>query len=633
MNIIIIMFGALFLGIVLTATAAAQHPHRQAIYNHDLLAQCAVQLLNVSSLLRTTVYVTMSSRVTDDFRTLILRSMHRANKPALLLREFDIEQFNPNRYVLPLAYLVAARDVSDLANHLDTINVTDDSWQPTVNFVVLLQESPPADAQYGRPLYPVYRRIWTKFMFHSVLLAPSSAGAIAALAWYPFRGRCGEYHAPKTVDTCGGGGAPDHYRWNASGGDVFQNRIPDAFNACTVTIAAFDWPPMTVLSGSTMVNGMDVEVVKIMSRIGRVRLAVNVIRENRRWGVKSANGSWDGGFGELSAQRADFLIGGGIMTAERMAMFDSAPPRQVIRFPIYTPLPRWLPYWQNMLNVFPGTFWLTLFAVFALTAAVFWASGVHLPRSERRAFADPGHCLAVSWAVLCSVASGRQPASVPSKVAYLSWAVYVLHVSAVYTSMQLIYLYKPKYERPMRTIGDVKASGLAVCCVPTFIPIARAMAPENFNLTGYTPCTDMRESADRLLRRKDVIILDPEDHFETLVGGSVKKVNKADDVVIVHNIGVYMQKGNPYKGILARAQIAAYEAGLHKKWREDASPPSARPRHKDKQNIKVKKLNVDELQGAFIILACGHCASLIAFVCERLFSPRSRPFLQQIRAR
>lgn len=594
---------------------------RPAYRDCDLLAQCAVQLLNVSNLLRTTVYVTMSTEVTYDFRTRILSAMHHANKPALLLKQFDIEQFNPNRYILPLAYLVAARSVPDLVDHLGTINVTDNSWQPTVNFVMLL-ETPPADMS-GHVLEPVFHQIWTKFIFKSVLLVPSSTTdqeAITALAWFPFRERCGKYHTPKSVDTCTARPSVDHngpsVEWNVR--DVFENRIPDTFNSCTVTIAAFDWPPMTILSNHTtpsaIVNGMDVEVVKIMSRIGNVKLAVNEIGDNKRWGVKSENGTWDGGFGELSRQRADFLIGGGIMTAERMEMFDSAPPRQVIRFPIYTPLPKRLPYWQNMLNVFSGSFWLTLFVVFVLTTTVLWVSGVHLP-SERRAFADFGHSLIVSWAILCSVASGRQPSSVSSKMIYMSWVIYVLHISAVYTSMQLIYLYKPKYERPMRTISDVKASGLAVCCVPTFIPIAQAMSRENFNLTEYTPCADMHDSANRLLHQKDIIIMDPEDHFEVLIGESMKKVNKAEDVVIVHNIGIYMQKGNPYKGILARAQIMAYETGLHKKWRQDAS--LSKPRVRNKKNIKVKNLNIDELQGAFIILMSGHCASLVAFLFER----------------
>lgn len=387
-----------------------------------------------------------------------------------------------------------------------------------------------------------------------------------------------------------------------------------------MTVAAFDWPPMTVLSGRTLRRGMDVGVVKLMSRIGRVKLSVKPVAGDRRWGVKSANGTWDGGFGELAGHRADLLIGGPILTADRLAMFDSAPPRQSIRFPIYTPPPRRLPYWRNTLDVFSGRFWLTLLAVFALTAAVLRAAGAYLP-SERRAFADAGHCLIVSWAVLCSVGAGPPPSSVSSKMVYLSWVVYALHISAVYTSVQLVYLYKPKYERPMRTIGDVRASGLAVCCVPTFIPIARDMAPENFGLTEYTPCTDMLESARRLLRHKDVIILDPEDHFEALVAGSRSpgKVNKAEEVVIVYNIGIYTQKGNPYGDALARAQIAAYETGLHNKWRKDSLPRS-RPRKRE-GSVKVKKLNVDELQGAFMVLLSGICAGLLAFVVERSFPP------------
>lgn len=198
---------------------------------------------------------------------------------------------------------------------------------------------------------------------------------------------------------------------------------------------------------------------------------------------------------------------------------------------------------------------------------------------------------------------------------YLSWVIYMLHISAVYTSMQFIYLYKPIYERPMRTVNDVKRSGLMVCCVPTFIPIARSMSVENFNLTDYVPCTDITASADRLLRHKDIIILDPEDHFEALIAGSVKKVNRVDEVVIVYNIAQFLQKGNPYRGILTRAQIIAYETGLHNKWRQDASP--SQPVKKDRY-VKVKKLNVDELQGAFIILIGGLCAGSVVFLFERM---------------
>lgn len=572
-----------------------------------LLAQCAVHLLNVSNQVRRTVYLTTSPQVTRNFRTELLLSMHLSHQPTLLLDRFDVALFNPNRYVLPHAYVVAARGVPDLTDHLDTINVTHASWRPGVHFVVVLETL--ADVSQSA-LEPVYRRFWTNHMFKSVLVAPSVTvgGAVDAFAWYPFRNRCGEYHAPKSVDACAVAAAAD------GAPDLFGDRIPDKFRNCTVKIAAFNWPPMTVLSPDrSMSHGMDVGVVELMSRFGNVRLEVVEVAGDQRWGIKSPNGTWNGGFGMLSRHQADVLIGGGIMTAERSEMFDSVPPRQVIRFPIYTPLPRRLPYWQNMLNVFSGHFWLTVFAVFLLTSALLWLSGVHLA-SERRAFADGGHCLVVSWSVLCSVSAGRQPTSVSSKMVFLSWTVYVLHISAVYTSMQLIYLYKPKYERAMRTIDDVRASGLTVCCVPTFIPIAHAMAPENFNLTNYIPCTDMVTSSNRLLRHKDIIILDPEDHFETLISGSAKKVNKVEEVVIVYNIGVYMRKGSPYKLVLSRAQIAAYETGLHSKWRHDASP--SRPPKKEK-HVKVKMLNMDELQGAFIILICGLCGSAVVFLFER----------------
>lgn len=567
------------------------------------LARCAVRLLNVSDPIRTAVYATSGPRVTREFRTDLLLSLHRNHQPALLLDRFDVTLLNPNRYAMPHAYVVAARDVPDLIDHLDTINVTHASWRPGVRFVVVLQTSA---VPSRRVLEPVYRRFRDKHMFQSVLVAPSAGGgAVDAFAWHPFRNRCGEYHVPKKVDACAA----------AAGGatDLFDDRVPHVFRNCTVRVAAFNWPPMTVLSpGRTMLRGMDVGVVQLMSRFGNVRLEVHEVSGKQRWGIKSPNGTWNGGFGMLSRHQADVLIGGPIMTPERIEMFDSVPPRQVIRFQIYTPLPRRLPYWRNMLNVFSGHFWLTVFAVFLLTSALLWLSGVHLP-SERRAFADAGHCLVVSWSVLCSVSAGRQPASVSSKMVFLSWTVYALHVSAVYTSMQLIYLYRPKYERPMRTIDDVQSSGLTVCCVPTFIPIALLMDPENFNLTNYTSCTDMVASSDRLLRHQDVIILDPEDHFETLV--SVNTVNKVEEVVIVYNIGMYMQKGSPYKRVLSRAQIAAYETGLHSKWRQDASP--VRPPKKETR-VKVKKLNVDELQGAFIILICGLCGSAAVFLFERL---------------
>lgn len=590
----------------------------------DLLAQCAVKLLNVSNLMQMTVYVTMSSNVSYNFRTELLSAMHRNYNPTLLLHRFEIKTFNPNRYIVPHAYLVAAHAVPDLVGHLDTINVTAVSWQPQVNFIVTLET--PTEVTHNA-LEPVYRRFWFNNMFQSVLLVPKLTGngtTVNALAWYPFRQRCGGYHMPNKVNTCvrqlwdNDGGYNNSGRWNVT--NVFARRIPDTFNNCKVKIAGFHWPPMTLLSNHTprrMIRGMDVEVVKLMGRIGRVKLEFNEVEHDQRWGVMLANGTWNGGFGALSRHRADFLIGGGIMTHQRLEMFDSAPGRQVIRFPIYTPMPRRLPYWQNMLKVFSGNFWLMLFIVFALTSGLLWLSGSHLP-SEKRTFADLGHCLIISWAILCSVPSDRQPTSVSSKMIYLSWVIYMLHISAVYTSMQLIYLYKPKYERPMRTIDDVKKSGLLVCSVPTFIPIAHSMSVENFNLTQITSCSDMVTSANRLLRQKDIIILDPEDHFEALVSSSMKKVNKVDEVVIVYIISIYMQKGNPFKGILTKAQITAYETGLHAKWREDASP--SRPLKKDRF-IKVKKLNVDELQGAFMILICGQCIGLMIFILEWFFGP------------
>ncbi|VVC46202.1 Ionotropic glutamate receptor, L-glutamate and glycine-binding domain,Ionotropic glutamate receptor [Cinara cedri] len=601
--------------------------------SNGLLARCAVRLLNVGNPMRTTFYVTISPAVSRDFRTELLSAMHRDYRSALMLHEFDVTPFNPNKYIVPHAYLVVGHDASDLADHLDKINVTHPSWRPDANFVVVI-ETPLAELNQ-RVLEPVFRRFLVKFIFRSVLLAPPvSGGTVEALAWFPFRRRCGVYHTPRTVDTCSGvfrrdnNNASDDYsnnsftvpRWNVGDNSVFEKRIPDVFNGCTVKIAAFYWPPMAVLSNDTprtMVKGMDVEVVNLMSRIGNVKLELNEVKDDQRWGVRSANGTWNGGFGELSRHRADILIGGGILSPDRSSMFESAPARQVIRFPMYSPQPRKIPYWQNMLNVFSSSFWITLLVVLFLTSGLLWLSGSHLP-SERRAYADCVHCFIISWAIFCSVSSGRQPTSIPSKIVFLSWVIYVLHISAVYTSMQLIYLYKPKYERRIRTIDEVKQSGLTVCCVPTFIPIAQSISKENLNMTDITPCVDIKASANRLIRQKDIIVLDPEDHFEAYISGS--KVNKVEEVVLVYFVGIHMQKGSPYKKILTRAQIIAYETGLHNKWRRDAflSMIQQVPLKKESA-IRVTKLNFNKLQGAFIILICGLGISAIVFVLECFF--------------
>lgn len=617
--------------IVFASIVFAWPPHRTRLtYGQSgppsLPVQCAVRLLNATVMSRrratAAVYVTISPEVSQEFRTELLCALHRTHIPTLLLRRFELESFNPNRFVLPHAYLVAAHDPFDLARHLDAINVTGESWRPETNFVVTLETSvePTAD----NALKPVFQRFWTGNVFYSVLLVPRMArDHVDALAWYPFHNECGAYHAPKTVDSCNSNSDGGWKSVDGSSG-VFADRIPATFDGrCTVKIAAFDWRPMTMLSNHTprrtMVSGMDVEVIKLMERIGRVRLEVVEVKKDERWGIMAANGSWNGGLGEVSERRADMMIGGGILTVERTKRFRSVSGRQVIRFLLYTPLPRKLPYWQNMSQVFAGSFWATLFTVFVLTVGLLHLSGVSLP-SERRAFADLAYCLVVSWAILCSVASGRPPASTSSKMIYLSWVVYVLHISAIYTSMQLVYLYKPKFEAPMRTIDDVKTSGLLVCSVPTFIPIARSMSKENFNLTEYMPCVDMTVSANRLLQQKDIIILDPEEHFEELISAnnSMNEVNKLDEVVIVYNVGIYTQKGNPYASILTRAQNVAYESGLHLKWRQDALP-SLQNRLKKDKSIKVKKLNIDELQGAFLILVCGLCAGLVVFLLERFF--------------
>lgn len=586
---------------------------RASCDNHGLLARCAVRLLDVSDSMRTTVYVTMSGNVTERMREELLKAVHGDHKPAVLLNgRFHADFFNAARPTVPRAYLVVARDAADLADHLGKINATDVSWRPEADFVAVLE-------QPNGSLEPVFRQFSVNHVFASVLVVPTadaSAATVDAFAWHPFRDGCGAYHEAELMDTCRHSDRDGGGTWRGHAATVFARRLPDVFRGCTVRVAAFQWPPMTLLSDRgtprTLVSGMDVEVVKLMRRLGNVRLQLTEIERDERWGVKSADGTWSGGFGKLATHQADLLIGGGIMTAERMLMFDSAPARQVIRFPVYTPLPRKLPYWQNMLNVFSAGFWLTLFAVYLSASGLLWASGTHLP-AERRAFAEPAHCLVTTWAILCSVPIGRQPASVSSKMVFLSWAVYALHISAVYTSTQLIYLYRPKYEQPMRTINQVWQSGLSACSVPTFIPISRTMAKENFNFPPFMPCTDMEASVKRLLRRKDIVIVDPEDHFESLVAGSLKKVNKVDEVVIVYNIGIFMLKGNPFKGILKRAQIIAYETGLHNKWRQNASP---RPPLKKESSIKVKVLNIDELQGAFIILLCGFSVGSIVFVIE-----------------
>lgn len=164
----------------------------------------------------------------------------------LLLNGFKTEFFNPNKPILPRAYLVVAHDARDLATYLGLVNVTAASWRPEVDFVVVL-ETLMIDHMLDVLLEPVFQRFWSYYTLRSVLLVPTEHNdRVDALAWFPFLNRCGSYHRPNTVDTCYGG------HWTAaSDTDVFGGRVPKVFANCKVKVAGFNWPPMTILSNHT----------------------------------------------------------------------------------------------------------------------------------------------------------------------------------------------------------------------------------------------------------------------------------------------------------------------------------------------------------------------------------------------
>lgn len=564
--------------------------------------------------------------------------------------------------MVPSGYVFLVNNYCTFKSSVQTINHTHQSWYPRSKFIVCFY------GQRGKNLSSSERLLIVKEVasilkkynvFDFVVLIPSyrynkSQPDVEIYSWFPFSStnRCADVNQLNLIDTWIGG-----RRFQNDGGaiNLFAKKIPTKFDAathsprCKIKITSFHWPPATLIDSGRLVDGYNYLAIRLMADFRNLQLEFVPLQKKTRWGIMFRNGTWNGILGEVSKGRADVAFGGALQTLNRYMMYDMSVTFQSTYFKFYVPPPLKLPHWRNMIDIFSIWFWLTIGLVNTLVCLVVCAfSSLKMTRTrENPIFRNVLDCVFVLWPAMIGTSSNPIPRSTAVRIVFVTWLIYNLHITLVYTSSLLGFITRPNYEKPIDTIRQLRLSDLKVLIIAQFEPIYVLAADEDEDMKmimsrvhHYNSYSD--DIATMLIQR-NVSIFVPSDHYAYYAGRNRTEIHTIPQDVIRFNTAMYLQKGSVYLEAINHAQIVAFESGLQQKRMNDLSFGLLRDNHYQsltstppaEYEHALLSLTLHELQGSFYLLIFGLTTSILVFFAELIYKTyRTRLFeLQHYRQR
>ncbi|XP_071538858.1 glutamate receptor ionotropic, delta-2-like [Panulirus ornatus] len=409
---------------------------------------------------------------------------------------------------------------------------------------------------------------------------------------------------------------------------IFPDKTADLQGA-VLNVVTFYLPP-TILhhfapDGSFLRRyGHDVEVVLAMAQIFNFTANFKDPLPGERWGVLTANGTWNGMVGMLGRGEADIGMGNLFITAlgGRMQFQEYTRPydQEVTCFLIRRE--GRLPRWQSLGLPFRLTTWLTVLLGLVISGPVLYClAKPSVSRSERLARRSIVFTSLYTFGMHFRLSQPLIPSRASLQVFVVFLWLYIIILTTGYSCNLTAFLTVDRKSPGIRTLKELYESQLRVFGLGPFF--GNTMAESNNKYVRglakqFVSLPEFEDISPRLLRNEGVMI---QGHrylsYSTFLltperGAPVARI--IQECFLPFNVAMGLQRHSPLRKNFDRGMSWIFDSGLVNYWFKQTLILSKKYRREQRDPSKVEgedaqaqegsgvsSLNLDHVQGIFFI--------------------------------
>lgn len=524
-------------------------------------------------------------------------------------------------------YVIVFEKLEDLRSYLVILKKSS-SWNSFAKFII-------TSAGFGDSAAKIVEMLWMYRVLNAVILIPSSVDVLDMYIWYPYaNGSCADnFHNIQLVNQCQDGTLVN------STINLFPNKIPNNLNGCSVRARPMGIQPYVILPENidrtkTDLNineGLEIMVLntianaanfKVNYTLSPTEIDIGRIVENNSRVVSTGllaaliNGEVDIGLGCLGS------------TPIRYKYLDFSVPYIYDRLVWCVPHAKNTPKWKCIFDIFHLSTWsLTLLTIILATICLWMRS--YNTQLESTSFRILENCSLNMFATFLGISVRIQPKTGVNRCFFMIWIIFSLHLTICYQTGLVSVLTSPSYEKQISSVEEIFTDGLPFGTISSAMRYFdnqqdwRMKRVHEHGIECSDPVTCMRKVAEErnyAFAFSKLFIQFVEGRFVT-ANGEPELYTFKDRIVLLMGL-MPMSRGFPLMQRINDLLVRITEAGFLHFWFSNLKETPAIIAKG--VNSNQLKLSLDNLQGAFFLLAIGILLASLVFIVELVLKKQKR---------
>ncbi|XP_067131591.1 glutamate receptor ionotropic, delta-1-like [Centruroides vittatus] len=380
-----------------------------------------------------------------------------------------------------------------------------------------------------------------------------------------------------------------------------------------------------------VVGGIDVKALNLVfNKLNCV--SYEILHPETIFGMEDENGSWNGLFGKLQRQEADFSLNSLYITPECYKIADFSVAFDTDETIFIVSSPKEVSKLRTIFRPFSITVWISLFATIIITGIALYF--IHSKRCIQNHKDKQSWCInKILWFLFANLISqGGEMSHVrnsTTRITIGAWLLITVVLISGYCGVLFSHMTYPLYESIPTTIEELADSvmkGEYSCGAPGDSSLETYILETNERSVKIFG-DHLRKHPENLFTDLDAGIqhvLDTKYAFfcsKSVVESMVRirgeeQFAYSKDFLFNYMVSYPRKKTFEFKYEVDEIIGWIRDTGIYKKMVRDIMPPSTKEIAKDTYN----PLSIDDVLSCFILLAAGYAFSIVAFVIELLYN-------------
>lgn len=465
--------------------------------------------------------------------------------------------------------------------------------------------------------------LWECYLINSIILSPNRFGNYNIFTYFPYLSNSTNIE-PVLIESC------QTIQHNYI--SLYPNKIPNDLNGYKIKVRAVVWSPYVLFptnitknyNNVNIVEGIEIELLKTLAEIANFSVEYSLSSIPQDWGLITPNGSATGSMKALINKDADLAIGSIGPTLERHDFLDYAYCHLQEHITCCVPKAQKASNWRNLLDALHPFVWISIIVMYFVTSMSVWAVSLITPKDHIYGSLKNAFTYFLSLFLLVSV---KSPNKNSSRLLFLLWIIFSLHIIISYEAKLISELTHPNFDNQIDTVEEVLQSNIPFVLLST---IRRFFAnSEDWRvatiLKNWKSCLDSDECLKAIAYKRNLAFFTTKVHMEFeimkyLDSNGDSLIYCFDNIYLTYPAEIFMSKGFPLRDRISTLIMRTRDSGLIFKWQADVFRRYKNKYLKTVVNNESAKmaLALSHLQGAFFISSIGWTAAILIFLVELL---------------